>query len=58
MKERGMGFFSALGLAFIILKLIKMISWSWIWVLSPFWIPVALVASVFLIMFIFALVLK
>lgn len=28
-------------IAFIILKLTKVISWSWWWVLSPLWIPVA-----------------
>jgi len=30
---------SLLGIAFIILKLVKQIDWSWWWVLSPFWIP-------------------
>lgn len=28
--------------AFIVLKLCKVITWSWIWVLSPLWIPLAL----------------
>jgi MFS family permease len=27
-----------LGIAFIILKLCDVITWSWVWVLSPFWI--------------------
>jgi membrane glycosyltransferase len=31
-----------LGVAFIILKLCKVITWSWIWVLSPFWIGLVL----------------
>lgn len=31
-----------LGVAFVILKLCKVINWSWIWVLAPFWIPLAL----------------
>lgn len=31
-----------LGVAFVILKLCKVISWSWVWVLAPFWIPLAL----------------
>lgn len=30
-----------LGVLFIALKLTGYISWSWLWVLSPFWIPVA-----------------
>lgn len=28
--------------AFIILKLCHVIEWSWLWVLSPLWIPLAL----------------
>lgn len=32
---------SLLGIAFIVLKLIGVIEWSWLWVLSPFWIPIA-----------------
>lgn len=35
-----------LGVAFIILKLCGVIGWSWLWVLAPFWIPVALVILV------------
>ena len=31
-----------LGLIFIVLKLCKVIDWSWLWVLSPFWIGLAL----------------
>lgn len=31
-----------LGLIFITLKLTGYIAWSWVWVLAPFWIPVAL----------------
>lgn len=34
----GMGFISWLQLAFIILKILGFIHWSWLWVLSPFWI--------------------
>lgn len=31
-----------LGLIFITLKLTGHITWSWLWVLAPFWIPVAI----------------
>ena len=31
-------FSTLLALAFIILKLCKVITWSWIWVLAPIWI--------------------
>ena len=33
---------SLLGIAFIILKLCKVIAWSGLWVLSPFWISAAI----------------
>lgn len=37
------GLFSTLLLiAFIILKLCHVIEWSWLWVLSPLWIPFVL----------------
>ena len=39
----GIGFLGALTLVFIVLKLIGTIDWSWWWVLSPTWIPMALV---------------
>ena len=32
-----------LTIAFIVLKLLGVITWSWVWVLSPLWIPVAVV---------------
>lgn len=31
-----------LGVVFIVLKLVGVINWSWVWVLSPFWIRSAL----------------
>lgn len=38
-----------LGVAFIVLKLLHVIEWSWCWVLAPFWIPLALVAIALII---------
>ncbi len=38
----GVGFTGLLAIAFIILKLVGVIDWRWLWVLSPLWIPVAL----------------
>lgn len=35
-------FSSLLLLAFIVLKLCNVITWSWWWVLSPLWIPIAI----------------
>ena len=36
-------FFTGLTLIFIYLKLTNQIDWSWWWVLSPIWIPLAVV---------------
>lgn len=45
----GIGFFGMLAIVFIALKLANVIDWPWIWVLSPLWIPVALVILIILI---------
>lgn len=39
MNSGRLGFLSILGLIFITLKLLKVITWSWWWVLAPIWIP-------------------
>ena len=44
----GGGFTGALTIAFIVLKLVGVINWSWIWVLSPLWICFILVILVLL----------
>lgn len=38
----GIGVCSGLGIAFTVLKLMNFITWSWWWVLAPFWAPAAL----------------
>ena len=38
----GIGLSGLLGLVFIVLKLCGVINWSWLWVLSPFWIGLVL----------------
>ena len=45
----GIGFTGVLQIVFIVLKLCKVINWSWFWVLSPTWISVALIVLVILI---------
>ena len=42
-------FSTFLGIAFIILKLCKVIDWAWIWVLAPIWINWALSAIILVI---------
>lgn len=39
-KSNSIGFVGILTIVFIVLKLCKVISWSWLWVLSPIWITV------------------
>jgi hypothetical protein len=36
-----------LGVAFVVLKLTGYITWSWLWVLSPFWGPFILICAIF-----------
>lgn len=42
---------TVLGIVFIVLKLTNVITWSWWWVLSPFWIPFAALLSLWIIFF-------
>lgn len=46
-KQGGLGIVSVLTIIFIVLKLLGVIQWSWIWVLSPIWISAVLVVAVF-----------
>ena len=52
----GVGVCTVVGIVFVILKLTKLIDWSWWWVLAPFWIPVALVLVLFIIVFLIKLI--
>jgi len=42
----GIGFVGLLTIAFIVLKLLNKIDWSWWWVLSPLWIVLLLLVFV------------
>jgi hypothetical protein len=42
----GMDFTGALTILFIGLKLGGVITWPWLWVLSPLWIPIALLLGI------------
>ena len=46
-KQGGLGIVSVLTIVFIVLKLLGVIQWSWIWVLSPIWISAVIVVAVF-----------
>lgn len=45
----GGGFAAALTLIFITLKLCGVITWSWLWILSPLWISLLLSLLIFII---------
>ena len=40
--NKGVTPLALLGIAFIVLKVMGYITWSWWWVLAPFWIPVCI----------------
>ena len=45
----GIGLVGLLTVLFIGLKLTNIIQWSWLWVLAPLWIPVAIGVGLILI---------
>ena len=45
-----------LGVLFITLKLTGVIAWPWVWVLAPFWVPLALLAAFFVVIVIVSVV--
>jgi hypothetical protein len=51
-NNAGIGFVGLLTILFIALKLTGVITWSWIWVLSPIWISFLIWLVIFLIAFI------
>lgn len=52
----GIGFCGLLTIAFIVLKLCHVIEWSWVWVLCPIWIPLAIAVIILVIALIVNLV--
>lgn len=52
----GIGLSGLLTVLFVGLKLTNYISWSWIWVLAPLWIPAAIAVGLILIAVLMALV--
>ena len=45
----GIGFTGLLTIVFITLKLIGVIDWPWIWVLSPIWISILVVIAIIIV---------
>lgn len=48
-KSSEIGFLGLLTVLFVGLKLTGYIDWSWWWVVSPLWIPLALLISIIII---------
>ena len=46
----GVSFVGLLTIVFIVLKLCNVITWSWLWVLSPIWISVSIAIVVGIIL--------
>lgn len=46
----GIGFFGLLAIVFITLKLLGVITWSWLWVLAPIWMPLAVGVVVLIVL--------
>ena len=45
----GITFCGLLAIIFIVLKLMKVINWSWLWVLSPIWLSALFVVLIFVV---------
>lgn len=50
--KSGIGVLGLLQVAFIILKILKAIEWSWFWVFIPLWIDIAVTVIMLVILFI------
>lgn len=48
-SSSGIGFSGLLAILFIALKLTGYITWSWLWVLAPIWIPFIIVIFIVII---------
>ncbi len=56
MLGQGVSFPALLFLAFLVLKLMGYIDWSWWWITSPLWISASLSLAVLLIVLVIAMV--
>ena len=56
--NNGVGFCGLLAILFIGLKLTGVITWSWLWILSPLWIGLAFYVFLLLILAIIVVALK
>lgn len=52
----GISLTGILTIVFMVLKLTGHIDWSWIWVFSPLWLPVAMVFAVWIVAYTIAVI--
>jgi len=55
-SNAGISAMSLLGVAFIVLKLCKVINWSWWWVTAPFWGGLAIIVIILIIALIIGII--
>ena len=51
-KSGGIGCLTVIGIVFVLLKILAVepvASWSWLWVLCPFWAPIAIAIAIVII---------
>lgn len=53
-SSAGIGFTGLLTIVFIVLKLCGIITWSWLWVLSPIWISIIITILILVIVLLLA----
>jgi len=54
----GIDFCGLLTIVFVVLKLCKVIFWSWLWILSPLWIPLSIYLVGIIIILLFSILTK
>ena len=57
-SNNGISFVGLLQIAFIVLKICKVIKWSWVWVLAPTWIPMLIGIVILLVIVIIKVLTK
>lgn len=57
-RSGGVSFCGLLTVLFIGLKLTGYITWPWLWVVSPLWLPLAIVLAVLAVVWVLAVVLE
>ena len=54
----GCGIICLLTIVFVILKLCRILTWSWLWIFSPLWLSVALLFVFVIVVFIAGFIMR